>query len=136
MSNENANSRVDLVRDTAIFQLKLLADGARDALLIPVSLIAALIGLVRGGEDAGREFERVIKMGRRSERWINLFGHQKPLGRSHPAGSLDTLLEQVEGVVVEQYRKGRTAEEARTAIEKVLESSQADGHSAERESSQ
>ena len=102
-----SSPRVHLVREAAVLQLKLLADGLRDAILIPVSLFAALIGLLRGGEDCDREFRRVIKLGRRSDRWINLFGHQRPLGREHPAGSVDTLLEQVESVVTEQYRRSR-----------------------------
>lgn len=101
--------RAELVRAAAIFQIKLLADGLRDALLIPLSLVAALVGLLRGGEDCGREFGRVIKLGRRSERWINLFGHQQPLGRPGAGGSMDSILHQVESTVVEQYRRGRKA---------------------------
>lgn len=107
-------SRADLFRDAAVLQLKLLADGLRDALLIPLSLVAALIGLARGGPDCDREFRRVIKLGLRSERWINLFGHHKPLGRSGPAGSMDSIIEQVESTVLEQYRRGRKAAEAET----------------------
>lgn len=109
------------MREAAVLQLKLLADGLRDAALIPVSLLAALVGLVRGGEEPDREYRQVIKLGRRSERWINLFGHQRPLGKSHPAGSLDTVLKQVEDVVTDQYRKGKTSAEARTAIRAALE---------------
>jgi hypothetical protein len=105
-------SRADLFRDAAVLQLKLLADGLRDALLIPLSLVAALIGLARGGPDCDREFRRVIKLGLRSERWINLFGHHKPLGRSGPAGSMDSIIEQVESTVLDQYRRGRKAAEA------------------------
>ena len=101
--------RFELIRETAVFQLKLIADGFRDAALIPVSLLAALVGLIRGGEDCGREYRQVIKLGRRSEQWINLFGHQRPLGIEHPAGSMDRVLEQVESVVIDQYRKGKTA---------------------------
>lgn len=107
-------SRADLFRDAAVLQLKLLADGLRDALLIPLSLVAALIGLARGGPDCDREFRRVIKLGLRSERWINLFGHHKPLGRSGPAGSMDSIIEQVESTVLDQYRRGRKAAEAET----------------------
>jgi hypothetical protein len=109
------------MREAAVLQLKLVADGLRDAALIPVSLLAALVGLVRGGEDPDREYRTVIKLGRRSERWINLFGHQRPLGKAHPAGSLDTVLNQVEDVVTEQYRKGRSSAETRTAIREALE---------------
>lgn len=124
MKNESHSPRIELMREAAVLQLKLLADGLRDAALIPVSLLAALVGLVRGGEEPDREYRQVIKLGRRSERWINLFGHQRPLGKSHPAGSLDTVLKQVEDVVMDQYRKGKTSAEARTAIRAVLEEAQ------------
>jgi hypothetical protein len=114
MPGAGRNSRATLARDAAVLQLKLLVDGLRDALLIPLSLAAALFGLLRGGPDCDRELRRVVKLGRRSERWINLFGHQKPLGRSHPASSMDTIIEQVESTVLEQYRRGRKAADAET----------------------
>ena len=116
MNSTNDSPRITLIRETAILQLKLIADGFRDAILIPISLLAALIGLLRGGEDCDREYRRVIKLGRRSERWINLFGHQQPLGIEHPAGSMDQILEQVESVVIDQYRKGKSANEVRDAV--------------------
>jgi hypothetical protein len=121
MNNTNQSPRFALIRESAILQLKLFADGFRDALLIPVSLFATLAGLVRGGEDCDREFRSVIKLGRRSERWINLFGHQRPLASSHPAGSMDKILSQVESVVMDQYRKGRSTAETRAAVRKAME---------------
>ena len=84
MNPETRSPRAKLIREAAVLQIKLLADGFRDAVLIPVSLFAALIGLLRGGDEPDREYRRVIKLGRRSERWINLFGHQRPLGKSSP----------------------------------------------------
>ncbi len=107
--------RAELIREAALLQIKLLADGFRDAVLIPISLIAALIGLLRGGDNPDREFRRVIKLGRRSERWINLFGQQRPLGKPHPADSLDNVLGRVESAIVKQYRKGQTATKDRAA---------------------
>lgn len=121
MNDPGQNPRIQLIRETAILQLKLIADGFRDALLIPVSLLAALVGLLRGGEDCDREFNRVLKLGKRSERWINLFGHQRPLDMQHPAGSMDRVLAQVETIVVEQYKKGKSASEAREAVRDVIE---------------
>ncbi len=109
------------MREVAVLQLKLVADGIRDAVLIPVSLLAGLMGLVRGGDEMDREYRRVLKLGRRSERWINLFGHQRPLGSSHPAGSMDKILGQVEAVVIDQYKKGRSTAETRAAVSKELE---------------
>ena len=120
MNTPGNSPRAELLRQAAVLQFKLVVDGIRDALLIPLSLVAAMIGLARGGENADEEFRRVIKLGRRSERWINLWGHQAPLRRNHPVGSLDTLLDRVEEVVMDQYRKGRSEEEARAAINKVL----------------
>jgi len=120
MNETDNNPRFELARDAAVLQLKLLADGFRDALLIPASLMAALIGLLRGGEDCDREFRRVLQLGRRSERWINLFGHQPPLDVSHPAGSMDSVLNQVESIVMDQYRKGGNASDAREAVRKAM----------------
>ena len=81
-----------LAREAAVLQIKLVVDGFRDALLIPISLVAAIIGIFRGGEDADREFREVLKLGRRTERWINLFGYHRPYSKSHPAGSMDRLI--------------------------------------------
>jgi len=107
MGTVNRNPRIELIRETAVLQVKLLVDGLRDALLIPISLIAALVGLLRGGPDCNREFRTVIKLGRRSERWINLFGHQRPLKGNAVTGSMDSILDQVENAVMEQYKRGK-----------------------------
>lgn len=116
-----SGSRAALAREAAVLQLKLVADGARDALLIPISLVAAIIGLIRGGREPDREFREVLKIGRQTELWINLFGYHRPYSRSHPAGSMDTLIDRVEEVLREQYEKGRATREARDAIEDALE---------------
>jgi hypothetical protein len=121
MNDAPENPRIRLLRNAAVLQLKLVADGFRDALLIPVSFVAALVGLFRGGEDCDKEFRRVIDLGRRSERWINLFGHKPPPDVAHPAGSMDRVLEQVEAIVVEQYRKGKSAAETREAVRRAID---------------
>lgn len=121
MNDQPRNPRKQLLRDAFILQLKLLADGVRDAILIPISLVAAAVGLLRGGTDCDLEFRRVIDLGRRSEQWINLFGQQEPLTPDSPVGSIDRILEQVETVVIEQRRKGRSAAEIRDAIRKALQ---------------
>ena len=107
MDAKERRPRIELLREATILQIKLLVDGLRDAILVPISMLAALIGLIRGGADCDREFRNVIKLGRRSERWINLFGHQRPLRGSGTAGSMDSILDQVESAVTEQYRRNR-----------------------------
>jgi len=121
MNEETTGTRLQLIRDVIVLQIKLVADGFRDALLIPVSLMAAFLGLLRGGEDADREFRQVLKFGRQSDHWINLFGRGKPSRRSGALRSMDQLLNRVEVAVVEQYRKGKNPEEARAAISAALE---------------
>ena len=67
--------RKTLIRDVAMFQVKLVVDGFRDLILLPASLIAGLISFFHTeGEAAGPEFYRVISVGKQSEDWIDLFG--------------------------------------------------------------
>lgn len=66
-----------LVRDVVVFQTKLFLDGLRDLVLSPMSLIAALAGLVSRGDNPRRHYDEVMRAGRKSERWINLFGQHR-----------------------------------------------------------
>lgn len=120
MNDQPRSPREQLLRDAFILQLKLVADGFRDALLIPISIVAAIVGLVRGGKGCDAEFRRVFELGRSSERWINLFGEQEPLTPDSPVGSIDRILDQVETVVMEQRGKGKSAAEIRDAIRTAL----------------
>ena len=47
------HDRSVVVRDMLVFQLKLVVDGLFDLVLLPVSLIAGLVGVIRGGPDPG-----------------------------------------------------------------------------------
>ena len=80
-------SRAGLLWAVLVFQAKLVLDGLRDVVLVPVSLFAALFGLIAGGNEPDRFFQQVLRLGRRSEVWINLFGH-----RSHK-GTSDALID-------------------------------------------
>jgi hypothetical protein len=70
-------SRLQLVWDVTVFQFKLLFDGVRDLLLVPLSILAGVLGLLIGGDDPQRYFRRLLRLGRRSELWLNLFGHHR-----------------------------------------------------------
>jgi len=65
--------RSKLVYRVLLFQLKLVADGLRDLLLVPVSLTTGVLGLIAGGNDPERFFRELLRFGRRSDRFINLF---------------------------------------------------------------
>jgi len=121
MNEVTPGRRGALFRESLIFQLKLMADGLRDLILVPVSLIATLAGLLRGGAHPDREFRQVLELGRQAERWINLFGNHEPMRQAGQAASLDHLLARAEEVVREQARKGGISESATMAIERALQ---------------
>ena len=120
MKETDSSKRGVLIRETLIFQLKLLADGLRDFALLPVSLFATLAGLIRGGDEPQREFHRVIEIGRQTEQWINLFGQHEPIEKAGPVGSIDMLLTRAEDVVREQVKSGGISETASRALHRAL----------------
>lgn len=79
---ERPQSRLQMLSDVFIFQLKLMADGLRDLIMSPLSLVAAVLGLIAGGDRPDRYFRRVLGLGRRTERWINLWGQHRGVGTS------------------------------------------------------
>lgn len=115
-----------MVRDVAVFQLKLLADGFRDLLLVPVSIAAALVALLKKGPKPGPEFYDLLRAGRRSEHWINLFGAvdqvhgKKSDDETVRRDDVDQLVSKVESFVVEEYRNGRVTAQARELLERAL----------------
>lgn len=121
MSETSPSKRVTLVRNTVVFQLKLMADGFRDLVLLPISLIATIIGLLRGGDEPDREFNQVINVGRQSEQWINLFGNHEVPENLNPATSIDALFIKVEETLKKQYLAAGTSARAQAEIDEALQ---------------
>jgi hypothetical protein len=118
--------RWTLIRDIAVFQVKLLVDGLRDLILVPVSLVTGLISLLKGGSAPGPEFYDLLRVGRRSEHWINLFGAAE---RVHgpaedddyfAAEDIDRLVARVETFVVDEYQKGGITSQAKERVDQAL----------------
>lgn len=120
VDESRVSPRLSLLRTSLLFQFKLLADGFRDFLLVPVSIVATAFGLIRSGKDPEREFEQVLELGRQSERWINLFGTHEPFAAAGEAGNLDQLVTRAERLLREQARQGDVSESAAAALEKAL----------------
>jgi len=121
MSDTDTSKRGELIRNTVVFQLKLMADGFRDLVLLPISLVATLIGLLRGGDEPEREFLQVIEMGRESEQWINLFGNHDVPDSSHAVASIDALFTSVEKTLKQHYRTAGTSTSAQAEIDEALQ---------------
>jgi hypothetical protein len=124
MSESTTSKRSALVRDAVIFQLKLMADGFRDLVLLPVSMIAAVVGLLRGGDEPEREFNHVLEAGRRSKQWINLFGQHETRQDATAVASIDALFDRLEKTVKEQYRARGTSAHAQAEIDAALQALQ------------
>lgn len=87
-----------LLRDVLKFQLKLLLDALRDFALSPLSLTAAAIdGLTRRSGERSL-FYGLLRLGRRTEEWIDLWGAAREPGDVQPE-NVDALLARVEDLV-------------------------------------
>ena len=119
--------RWTLIRDVAVFQIKLLFDGFRDLLLLPISLITGIVSLVKGGRKPSSEFYDLLRVGRRSERWINLFGAASHLHGPateediFPVEDVDEMVSRVEAYVVDEYRRGGVTAQAKERLDKALD---------------
>lgn len=125
---ESHNSeRWTLIRDTAVLQVKLIVDGLRDFLLVPASLIAAVVSLVTAKDGKpGPQLYRLLAVGKRSEEWINLFGAYKHSPEEFPHEdpfsdmNIDELVVRVESYVVDEYKRGGMTTHAKGQIDKAL----------------
>ena len=117
-----------LIRDVSVLQIKLVLDGARDLILVPVSLIAAIVSLVKGGDRPGPQFYNLMRVGKDSEQWINLFGAADHADSRHIRGDrfagqdVDAMVSRVEAFVVDEYKKGGLTAQAKEHFDKVLDS--------------
>ncbi len=97
--------RVRLVRRVLLLQVKLLADGIRDLVMMPLSLAAAVLGFAAGGRDPEIYFDRLMHFGRSTDRWINLFDHDDP-ENPHRSAPLDRVAEEIEATIRRDYERG------------------------------
>ena len=117
--------RWTLIRDIVVLQFKLVIDGFRDFLLVPVSLVVGLFSVFRGGDRPGVEFYELLQFGRRSERVINLFGAADRLPESEAADpgvpDIDNLVGRLEGYLVDEYRRGGITKQAKDRLDDLVD---------------
>lgn len=83
------------LRHLVVFQMKLAADALRDFVLSPVSIIVFIIDAIRNPPLEDSLYLRLMRIGRQSDRVINLFDEHKDSEQF----TVDQALEEVEGVV-------------------------------------
>jgi hypothetical protein len=89
------NSRMRLLRDVLVFQIKLGLEALLDITLIPVSLAAAGLDFVLGNWRRPRWFHAVLRFGERCERRIDLWAVPTPRAET-PRTDADALMRGIE----------------------------------------
>ncbi len=119
-------SRWAFIRDVVVFQMKLVLDGLRDALMIPISIAAAGVDLLVPGPETSGLFYRIVVLGRRTEAYIDLYEaadrmepRREMEGGADPG--VDELFRRVEGFLMEQERRGGLTASARARVDRLLD---------------
>ena len=140
---EPVPNRWQVLRDTIAFQFKLLMDGARDVLLSPISIGAAIFGLIFSPDNPGVYFNRLIKFGRKTDAWINLFGasHYDPNSETRDSNDIDSndidskdkarntkkdissdaYVKKLENLLIAEYNKGGLIKDLKEGTDTLLE---------------
>lgn len=108
MDAEQKGTAGALVRSVLLLQLKLLLNAARDLVLIPLALVAALADLALLKTDRPRFFRGVLRLGERSDRWIDVWSGGRD-AHEDPRENVDALLARVEDVVRDPQAGARRA---------------------------
>jgi len=120
-----------LLRDLGVLQVKLVVDGLRDLVLVPLSLIAGVISLASSKDNRpGPQFYQLLAWGKQSEVWINLFGavnnSPEKIEQATPFGDrdIDDIVGRLESFVVDEVKRGGVTKQAKERLDKILDAVQ------------
>ena len=102
---DNSNAQVttsQALRHMLVFQVKLGADALRDLLMSPISVLVFVIDVIRKPTLEDSLYLRLMLLGRKTDRVINLFDEHKDAGHF----TVDQAIEELE-VLVKTGRKGQ-----------------------------
>jgi hypothetical protein len=113
------------MRDVLVFQLKMFLDNVRDLVLMPVSLLAALLDLVLRGDREGARFYKVLRWGWHSEKVIDVYSaiedHPQDKFQINEAFTVDGVISRLENVVTREVEKGGTAASIKSAMDRAID---------------
>lgn len=114
-------SRGHLLRRVIVFQVKLFLDGLRDLVFSPLSIVAAALGFLFA-RDPHAMFDRLMRAGHGSDRWIDLFDSRT---EGDPGPSFDGMIGQIETVLRNDHASGGLTAEAERRLRTLMEELQA-----------
>ncbi|MEM1403998.1 MAG: hypothetical protein AAGG55_11750 [Pseudomonadota bacterium] len=112
------------LRHVIVFQLKLAADALRDFLLSPLSIVAFMLDAIRKPRVEKSLYLRLMLIGRRSDRMINLFDDHQDAG----SFTIDSAVDELEQLL----RSGQRKEEPETTSEEESGAADVDAGAEER----
>ena len=123
--------RWTMLRDLGVLQVKLVVDGLRDIVLVPLSLLAGVISIASSKDGRpGPQFYHLLAWGKQSEVWINLFGAVKnspeKIEQPKPFGDkdIDDIVGRLESFVVDEVKRGGVTTQAKERLDKILDAVQ------------
>jgi hypothetical protein len=129
--NDPRVERWTMLRDLGVLQVKLIVDGLRDIVLVPLSLVAGVISIASSNEGRpGPQFYHLLAWGKQSEIWINLFGAVKnspeKIEQPRPFGDrdIDDIVGRLESFVVDEVKRGGVTTQAKDRLDKILDAVQ------------
>jgi hypothetical protein len=108
MTRPRPEGAAPLLRDVLVFQFKLLIDALRDLVLSPLTISAGLLDLLLLRRQSPRYFFALLRLGRRTEEWIDLWAAAFEREASKPA-NVDALLASLEQAVRDPQSGARRA---------------------------
>ncbi len=108
MNPDTAPTRGTLARDVLLLQFKLLLDALRDLALSPLTLAAAALDFLLAGRQPPRYFHAVLKLGERSDEWIDLWAAARG-ARAADRENVDAMLARIEEVISDPKTGARRA---------------------------
>ena len=108
MTDQHTNSRWRLIRAMGILPFKLLLSSLRDLVLIPLTLGAGFVDLIRLGKTPPRYFRALLRVGERSDHWIDVW-YSSHDDDAPPRENVDALLTRIEESVRDPKNGARRA---------------------------
>jgi hypothetical protein len=116
MQYKQPNSeRMPLIRHAIVFQLKLGLDALRDVLMSPISIVLVVTDIILAHNSKQSYFLKLMRIGRKSDHWINLFGVNLPSAETEDKNdtadsNVDDWFSKIEEVIKEQQVDGKLSQ--------------------------
>lgn len=112
-------TRGAVVREFLFFQLRLLADGLKDLLLSPLTVILLMISLL-SPQQSRAMWTRLYRIGRGFDAWIDLFPDDERRASRADAQTMDSMLTQAEDLLRALRRGGSADPEVQAQLASIV----------------